>query len=99
MDLDLWHRLVIFEKADCNKMNITVSNYMLGGLTSTVDNAENVVYEHWLVKQSYFSNTIKGKMLMQIIVKLTTIKFKFILRHFFGEKTFQVFKSILIKLK
>ncbi len=95
MDLDLWHRLILEENISFYKIEHTICNYMLGGLTSSSHEAENVMYEHWIVKRSYYANSFKWKSLLLLASNLISIKIKLILRRTFGDKIYSDLKRLL----
>ena len=94
MDLEFWHRLIHIEKASFKKVDLVVCNYLLGGLTSKSSNAENVVYEHWLVKQSFCKTEEKYRSLMRLSKKLMSLRIKAVLRNLVGEETYGVLKRL-----
>ena len=94
MDLDLWHRLILFENADFKKIDIIVCHYMIGGITSKACNHEDVVYEHWLVKQSFFNAKGKSVGLSQLFLQLIYLRIKLIIRGMVGEDGYSLIKRL-----
>jgi hypothetical protein len=98
MDLDLWHRLTLFANVDFRKVDLVVCNYMIGGLTSKMTNQENVVYEHWLVKQSYFESHEKYRGLIRLSKRLIYLRMKMLLWKIVGDDRYQFLKGLMMRM-
>ncbi|RXK80444.1 glycosyltransferase [Chlorobaculum sp. 24CR] len=92
MDFDLWHRLICIEHIPFVKINMIVSDYMVGGITSSIQNLEKVIYEHWLVKQQYLRSENNILELCVIAGKILGAKIKTVFRLVLGDSLYEVMK-------
>lgn len=96
MDFELWHRFICVEHIPFIKINMIISEYMLGGITSSIQNLENVIYEHWLVKQQYYFSHNKIYDLFVIADKILRAKIKKRSRLLFGDDLYEGMKKRLL---